>query len=227
MAKAKSKAKPKGSEPRAWQLKITLVGSGDPKVWRRVLLPGDITLGDLHAAIQVAMGWEEAHLHQFVLRGKRPTRQEREAMLRGKLAFEVDARVLNNERCFSDPSFGLEDVEDEFDVRLCDVAPAAKSKLFYQYDFGDSWEHEVRVEKLVAPEPGTPILQCLAGEGACPPEDSGGVWGYYDKLDALKDPGHEYHDEAVEWLGEDYDPAAFDLAAVNREMAEMSGRETW
>jgi hypothetical protein len=227
MPKPKSPGnKPESPTPRARQLRITLLGT-KPKIWRRVLLPADVSLGDLHAVIQVAMGWEDAHLHEFTRRGKKLTRKEEDELRRRADKLDVDLRELTGERTFSDPSFELEFAEDEFAVQLAEVAPAARSKLSYLYDMGDSWEHEVLVEKLIEPEPGTPILQCLGGEGACPPEDSGGVWGYYDKLDALKDPDHEIHDEAVDWLGDDFDPDAFDVARVNRDLFATCRRKKW
>jgi hypothetical protein len=223
MPKSKSADVP---TPRALQLRITLLGT-KPKIWRRVLCPADITLGDLHAIIQVAMGWEDAHLHEFTLRGKKLTRKEKAELQRRADELDVDLRELTGERTFSDPSFDLEFAEDEFAAQFTDVAPAPRSKLYYLYDMGDSWEHEIVVEKLVKPDPGSPILQCLGGEGACPPDDSGGVWGYYDKLDALEDPDHEYHDEAVDWLGDDYDPDAVDLAQINRDLFATCRRKKW
>ena len=81
---------------------------------------------------------------------------------------------------------------------------------------GDSWMHQVRVEKITRLESGFQKLKCLAGERACPPEDCGGTGGYDDLLAALRDPKHEQHDEMVEWVGEDFDPEAFDLAQVNK-----------
>lgn len=227
MPKPKADRKnPESPTRRAVQLRITLLGTR-PKIWRRVLCPADLNLGDLHAVIQVAMGWQDAHLHQFTLPGKKLTRKEGDELRRRALKLNVDLRELTGERIFSNPSFQLEYTEDEDAAQLADVAPAAKSKLFYLYDMGDSWEHEILVEKRVDPEPGSPILQCIAGEGACPPEDSGGLWGYYDKLEALKDPDHEYHDETVEWLGADYNPDAFDLPHVNRDLSKMARNKKW
>lgn len=108
-----------------------------------------------------------------------------------------------------------DDVEDERKVILREIAPKAGVKFFYEYDMGDSWGHEIRVEAITQPaEPQRP--KCLAGAGACPPEDCGGIGGYEDLLAALRDPKHEQHDEMVEWVGGDFDPEAFDLAAANK-----------
>jgi hypothetical protein len=112
------------------------------------------------------------------------------------------------------------DGEDEDAVTLAEVCPKAKSKLTYEYDFGDGWEHTLAVQKIVEAEKGAEHPLCLAGKGACPPEDCGGVWGYYDLLDALANPRHERHEELLEWLGGPFDPEAFDLDEVNRMLAD-------
>jgi hypothetical protein len=87
--------------------------------------------------------------------------------------------------------------------------------LRYEYDFGDSWEHELLVEKILPPEPGVRYPLCLKGKGACPPEDVGGVWGYDSFLEAIADPKHPEHDDMLEWVGGEFDPEAFDLDEVN------------
>jgi len=109
---------------------------------------------------------------------------------------------------------GFERSIDERKVRLHKVA-ALKSRLVYEYDFGDGWTHDNLVEKVLPPDPGVAYPRCIAGARACPPEDCGGVWGYADLLDALADPNHELHEEKKEWLGEDFDPEAFDLAQLS------------
>ena len=103
-------------------------------------------------------------------------------------------------------------------MRLADVAPGEKARLRSQYDFGDSWEHELLVEKLLPAEAGAGYPVCTAGRGACPPEDVGGVWGYADFLDAPADPPHDRHEELVEWIGGEFDPEAFDLGEINADL---------
>ena len=170
-----------------YRLKITLAGI-EPPVWRRVLVPGDLNLAGLHWVIQYVMGWSNSHLHMFHV---------------GKTLYAPRT-----------PDW--DDVKDERKVILRDIALKAGAKFFYEYDMGDSWGHDIRVEAIAsaAAEPQRP--ECLAGDGACPPEDCGGVGGYEDLLAALRDPKHEQHDEMVEWVGEDFDPKAFDLAAANK-----------
>src|SRR3972149_3664448 len=102
---------------------------------------------------------------------------------------------------------------DEADARrvtLGQIAPQARAKFMYEYDFGDSWEHEILVEKILPPDPQMKHPVCLKGKGACPPEDVGGVWGYAEFLRAIRDPEHSEHDEYLEWVGDEFDPKAFD-----------------
>ena len=115
----------------------------------------------------------------------------------------------------------LEEAEDERKARLCDLAPAVKSKFIYEYDFGDGWEHVIQVAKIGRPADGVDYPVCLKGQLACPPEDCGGIWGYYEMLEALKDPKHEQHDELLEWIGGQFDPERFDLEEVNAELEDL------
>lgn len=172
---------------KVYQLKITLVGT-EPPVWRRVLVPGDTNLGSLHWVIQYVMGWSNSHLHMFHV---------------GKTSIAPRGA-------------GLDGVADERKFMLWDIARKTGSKFFYEYDMGDSWGHEVKVEAIAPAIPAFKGPECLAGAGACPPEDCGGIGGYEDLLAAVRDPKHEQHDEMVDWVGEDFDPAAFDLAAANK-----------
>jgi hypothetical protein len=186
-------------EDAVYQLKITLRGSS-PLVWRRVLVPGEYLMDDLHEVIQMVMGWENCHLHQFVFRDKK------------SLVF-----VRPDEDDTDGPGFSRHTVLDSCEHTLADLAPRRKMKFIYEYDFGDSWEHEILVEDQLPAGPAAP--RCLAGENAGPPEDCGGVWGYSDHLAALADPNHPDHEETKEWIGEDFDPARFDIEAVNRYLA--------
>lgn len=176
-----------------YQLKITLQHA-KPPIWRRVLVPGNWTLARLHKVIQSAMGWCDCHLHEFVIDGQ----------------------------TYGDPSvYDDLPVRSERRVRLETVAPAARRKFKYQYDFGDSWDHEILVEAILPPEPGVAYPVCIAGKRACPPEDVGGVWGYAGFLDALADPDHEEHDSYLAWLGGPFDAEAFDLAAANQKLRSL------
>lgn len=178
-----------------YEIKITLMYL-DPAIWRRVVVPKDITLDHLHAVIQVAMGWEDDHLHEFQIGKKRY------------------GRVMSD-------SFGLDDPPvDEEIVHLNGVAKP-KAKFLYQYDFGDDWLHEIRIEREVAAETGKRKARCIAGEHACPPEDCGGVSGYSNMMEILADPAHEEYGEMQEWAGDDFDPHLFDLAKTDRRMSSL------
>jgi len=172
----------------------------EPRVWRRLQVPGNANLGWLHAVIQVALGWTNSHLHQF----------------------------RHGERIISDPAFELDEFEgsppvlDEGKVTLMQVAPQEGDELLYQYDFGDSWEHRVAVVKVLDPDAAAAkVARCLDGARACPPEDCGGVWGYADLLKIIRNPRHKEHKTMLEWLGGPFDPEAFDLNKINTFLAKL------
>lgn len=175
-----------------YELKIMLRGS-KPPIWRRIAVAADMRLSDLHQVIQVVMGWGNYHLHQFVVR----------------------------DRCWSDQRMEVEGAEDERKMRLCELSPAVKSKFIYEYDFGDDWEHEIEVVKIGPPADNVKYPVCLAGKLACPPEDCGGVWGYYEKLEVLKNPKHKDYEELIEWMGKKFDPERFDLEKINAALANL------
>lgn len=173
-----------------YRLKITRRRTSPP-IWRRVLVPGHYTLEKLHEVIQIAMGWTDSHLHLFRI---------------GKTLYGLP-----------NPYSGGWDLEmlDSRPVRLDQIVPEPKTKFMYEYDFGDSWEHDVLVEKILPPDPKLKHPVCLKGQGACPLEDIGGVWGYANFLEAIADPSHPDHAMYTEWVGDEFDPAAFDLEANN------------
>ena len=96
-----------------------------------------------------------------------------------------------------------------------------KAKFVYEYDFGDSWDHDIVVEKALEPEAKTQYPRCITGRRSCPPEDVGGVWGYSHFLDAIQHEDHPEHDDYREWIGGDFDPEAFDLEEVNQELKQI------
>ena len=177
-----------------YQIKVTLKGS-KPPIWRRIQITSDITLVQLHRILQRVMGWEGSHLHQFVMGGI----------------------------AYGDPGMvGEWDVEDARTVTLAALVRGEKSKLLYEYDFGDSWEHELLVEKLLPRDEGKRYPVCLMGKRACPPEDCGGIWGYASFLEAIRDPEHPEHDEMLEWVGGEFDPDILDLDEVNKELQRLT-----
>jgi len=207
-------------------LRITLRDS-KPPIWRRVAVPSDITLGQLHEVIQIAMGWMNSHLHQFVLKDKSLINRAPDVIARLSEEGRYDdifaatrgIRVFVTKVTLYGEPTEMEG-EDEDAVTLAEVCPKVKSKLIYEYDFGDGWEHTIEVQQIKEPEPGAEYPVCLAGKKACPPEDCGGVYGYYHMLDVVADPDHEEHDDIVEWLGDDFDADAFDIDEVNDMLAQ-------
>lgn len=189
-------AKKKSMPMDACQIKITLRGS-KPPIWRRFVVPATIPLDILHHVIQVVMGWGNSHLHEFEIGGEEYTEHEREGI-------DLEAGGY-----------------DEREFRLYSVISGAKAKFTYLYDFGDSWDHTLLIEKLLTAESEPKPFVCVAGKGACPPEDCGGIWGYYNLLEVLGNPKHTDYAETKEWMGDEFDPNAFDLDAVNRSLAKL------
>jgi pRiA4b ORF-3-like protein len=167
----------------------------EPPVWRRLLVPASLTLRQLHAVLQTAMGWEDAHLHLFEVAGVR----------------------------YGDVEDLPDPLGDEETFTVGDAA-AVTQQFAYEYDFGDGWEHDVRIgQRLAAVGSGTP--RCLDGARACPPEDCGGPHGYQRLLAVLADPADPERPELLEWLGGEFDPDAFDVAATD-ELLELYDRHT-
>lgn len=172
-----------------YQIKVTLKYS-HPPIWRRIQVTGDTTLHQLHHVLQVVMGWDNFHLHQFII---------------GKTEYGEPG-----------PEEDLIPMEDDSSVTLSEIAPRERTKFLYEYDFGDCWRHELVIEKILPREEGTRYPVCLAGKGACPPEDCGGIYGYYELVEAVRDPKHKRHEELLDWLGDSFDPEEFDIDAINR-----------
>jgi hypothetical protein len=173
------------------QLKLTLEGV-DPPVWRRLVVPSTFSLYELHCVVQVAMGWDNSHLHDFTIKRQRYT--------------------LPDPDEFGDPL-------DETKACLRDVA-RARTKILYQYDYGDSWNHVIVVEKVLA-DGDAQLPTCVDGARACPPEDSGGAWGYSEKLEVLADPNDPDYEDVREWMGKDFDPEKFSVDDVNRQLEKV------
>lgn len=196
-AKAKAKAKTKASgATTVHQFKITLDDT-KPPIWRRIQLPGDASFWDLHCAINDAMGWEDAHLHEFRLGGKRNGLQ---------IGIPME----------SDMPWGDDPGLVGWDVPVATHLAQPGARGTYLYDFGDGWSHTVLLEAIVPREARTKYPRCLAGARACPPEDCGGIPGYQLICAALADPSKagEEARELLEWIGDDFDPEAFDPAKV-------------
>jgi len=179
---------------KVFQFKITLKGIRPP-IWRRIQIPETYTFWDLHVAIQDAMGWFDSHLHRF--------------------------EILNPSTGMEE-EIGIPDEEFEWDTvtlpgwkqKMADYFSMNNTKSEYVYDFGDNWEHIVKLEKILPRQEGIPYPKCTDGKRACPPEDCGGSWGYEDFLKAITNPKHREHKEMLDWVGGSFDPEHFDIKEV-------------
>lgn len=187
---------------KCFQFKITLDGI-KPSIWRRIQVR-DCTLDKLHEHIQSAMGWTNCHLHRFEIEGMR----------------------------YGDPEL-LEDDFQEFKyddstkTMVSEVLPNDHTRFAfkYEYDFGDSWEHEILFEGIPHLDTGASPPFCLEGERACPPEDCGGVWGYGDLLEKMASPGREENASRVRLVGGNWNPEEFDAEMATKAM--QKGLPNW
>jgi hypothetical protein len=176
-----------------YQFKITLQDSAPP-IWRRIQVPETYTFWDLHVAIQDAFGWADYHLHEFEI--LHPTSKRK-------------VRIG-----FPDDDFGR-DILINWKQKISDYFSLENKKSNYTYDFGDDWEHSVLLEKILPSEKNINYPRCIKGKRACPPEDCGGIWGYEEFLEAIKDSSHEQHEEMLEWIGGEFDPEHFNPGEVH------------
>lgn len=183
-----------GAPASIYQLKITLEGF-KPPIWRRVLVRADITLDRLHRVIQRAMGWHNNHLHEFRVGDARYGRPD------------IADRTLQAEARFT----------------LWKLAPNLGLGFRYRYDFKDNWWHSIKVERLLDPDPTHEHPTCSGGGNACPPEHVGGVSGYANMLDAIRNPLHQEHQNVVGWLGGDFDCKHFDIESANLALHRIEG----
>jgi hypothetical protein len=177
-----------------FQIKITLKDI-KPLIWRRIIVTPEIKLNKLHDVLQIVMGWTNSHLYQF----KTPL---------GDIA---------------DPAFELEETKSSKKTTLQSVLPGPNSHIIYEYDFGDSWEHQILLETVLERDE-TAIALCLEGTRACLPEDCGGPWDYADLCTILKNPKHPEYKSMNNWLGSRFDPEAFDVEAINKRLARLAPR---
>ena len=180
-----------------FKFRIELEGS-NPKIWREFLVPSDITFYRLHHIVQIIMGWENYHLYEFTIDSYRIGRQ------------------------FEDDGFnGPHEVIDAQKIQIGDVLKSNGQKLHYLYDFGDFWEHSLTLEMIID-NLTIPFPVCCAGELSCPPEDVGGLIGFYDFLKIMGKPKHSEYKELKEWVKSKlvaidgkYDPEKFHFEKVN------------
>lgn len=185
-----------------YQLKITLKGS-KPPIWRRILVPSNIDLGEFHGILQIVLGWTDSHLHQFIS---------------GRTMYGTPV-----------DEFGVDlemECEDETKYKLSQLLKRGKDSLNYEYDFGDGWEHKIVLEKILPYDGSVKVPTCIKGKRACPLEDCGGIWGYDNLLEVIKDPSHPEHREMLEWIGGEFDPEFFDIEETNSTLIEYFSHDT-
>jgi len=170
-----------------YQFKITLKKI-KPKIWRRIQVPADYDFEDLHLAIQKAMGWGNYHLHQFEMWSPR---------------FGCKVTIGTSE---------CDELETK--AKVAKYFLSTSDKALYEYDFGDGWEHDITLEKILPAVAGSKYPQCIAGERACPPEDCGGVFGYENLLEIISDPKHDEYEDHMDWLVGKFNPEDFDPKSV-------------
>ncbi|HID95704.1 MAG TPA: plasmid pRiA4b ORF-3 family protein [Candidatus Latescibacteria bacterium] len=176
-----------------YQFKITLCGIRPP-IWRRIQVPETYTFWDLHVAIQDVMGWADYHLHEFEMASPKNREKVRIGIPEG----DFDREVLPG-----------------WEPKIADYFTQENKSADYVYDFGDDWEHKIELEKILPREKNVEYPICIKGKRACPPEDCGGIGGYYNLLEIIRDPNHEGYEEMIEWLGGEFDPEHFDVKGVS------------
>ena len=180
-----------------YRIKVTLRDTRPP-IWRRLLVPTGLTLDALHDVLQVAMGWDDSHMHEFRIGQRRFGKPDP-----------------------NDRLMGLDPVGNERATHLYKVLGKVGAKATYTYDFGDGWEHVIVVEKVLPPDPAGHYPICVGGKLQGPPDDCGGVPGYYNLLEALRDPDHEEHEDLLDWVGGEFNPDAFSVDEVNQKLAPL------
>jgi hypothetical protein len=178
-----------------YQVKVTLSGIRPP-IWRRLLISPEATFQDLHRIIQIAMGWRASHLHLFQA---------------------ADGRLIGDPAEDEDDMMGF---LDETRLRVGSVLTREGQAIKYEYDFGDSWEHQVKLEKILPAGDEGQLPRCIKAARQCPPEDVGGVHGYHEFLNAMYDPAHPEHEGVKEWWGGEFDPEFVNLEEINQLLPE-------
>lgn len=174
------------------QLRISLE-STKPEIYRQIQLSDQTTFFELHHIIQIAMGWSNSHLYEF----------------------KVDENTIGSTKYLD---YGDDNILDDSDVTLESIVISENDVFKYEYDFGDSWKHKIIVEKSLTMDGITMYPICIGGQLCCPPEDCGGIPGFYTNLEIIKNKKDPEYKDTISWLGKKYDPLAFDIKAVNKKL---------
>ncbi|MCJ7757825.1 MAG: plasmid pRiA4b ORF-3 family protein [Gillisia sp.] len=189
-------------EEKAVQLKISLKNS-TPPIWRRVLVNSSISFYELHHTIQLAMGWGNFHLFEFKI---------------------GDYQIGIIDEDFDGPEPGISKIIGAKEITLDEVISKGEFKNFsYEYDFSDGWIHSIVVEKTMPLDPDKYFPVCIKGKRNCPPEDCGGLYGYYNFLEIISNKKHPEYRNMVEWMGGIFDPTEFEVEDVNENLEDIEG----
>ena len=184
-----------------YQIKCKLLHT-KPAVFRTLLVDSNVNFYELHHILQIAMGWVNYHLFNF--------------------RYHDYYLELPNEEDEMNKNFSRFQKVDPRTITLKEFFISLKSKIIYTYDFGDSWEHEIELQKVIEPDASMILPLCIKGKHACPQEDCGSIPGYYNLIEIMKKPKHREYKEYVDWLGgEPYDMTAFDINFVNEELQHL------
>lgn len=189
---------------KTYQFKIQIQGIQKPPVWRRVIVPSNITFDTFHQIIQAAFGWNNYHLYQFSEFG------------------------WGSEKIYEIPDieddYEVEKTENSYLIKISEVFKKPKQTFTYIYDFGDNWKHDIILEEILDEK----IMRsmCVDGKGTCPPEDSGGIPGYQNLIDILNDPKRPEYKDMINWLGipknTQWDVNAFDKNIANERCSQIA-----
>jgi hypothetical protein len=179
-----------------YQIKVGLL-EVSPLVWRRFLVPANISLHRLHLVLQGVFDWQNYHLYHFQI---------------GRSKYSTP---------HPDNAFYELDFKDSYRAKIGNLVKEKGSLFLYEYDFGDEWEHQLLLEDILDRDIKNRYPICLAGENASPREDSGGAYGYMEKLEIIRNPYHEEFQDIRTWMGKNFDPRKFDLKAVNHKLSKM------
>jgi hypothetical protein len=180
------------------QLKIALQWT-KPPIWRRIQVDRKTTFFELHKIIQIVMGWQNCHLYEFNV-----------------LEYRIGEPIEE-----IDDFFSSDKLVDAATVTLGSIITEAKTKFTYEYDFGDGWTHQITVDKFLPRDNKTKYPICTGGKLNCPPEDCGGIGGFYGLLDIIQNKKHPERKHMLEWLGGYYDPDHFDLEEINKTLRKF------
>lgn len=169
----------------------------DTKIWRKVLIPSYLTMNEFHIAIQIAMGWEDSHLYSFLGKFGQITQDD-------EYNLEMGVNYISS-----------------FETKVGQVFQGDVKSIKYVYDFGDDWMHEITLNRVLQNDKLEKYPKCIGGKKACPVEDIGGIYGYFELLDTLKDKSSDEYKEFLQWHGDDYDSELFNIDEVNKLLNEV------